>query len=1161
MILCALLVGLNANAQCLELYDGQGILTDQPYWVSCTGGDYTLNIQSTWNIGQYSIDWGDGSPITTGNSLVPPAMVSHLYPAVVDTFVVTFTELNTGCIITGVVVMEEFVSASIQIPVNTLTQVCAPEAIQFTNSSTDVSPTTTFTWDFGDMSNVAVYDHTNWGQTISHTYQQGTVSCETFVTLSAENYCTQLAGGPSVATFNPLRVWDIDTAVISASATLLCYPDTVVDFVNTSIRNCINQGNIAQRYEYWNFGDYWGTGHDSIIDWAPWPPPPVHTIAYPGIGTYNVMMLDSNFCGIDTAYITIEIVPPPSVMLSVNPDTVCVGESVFLDQTTFGGANAFFWDFDEGNGFQATGAGDRWYTFSTPGDHFVQYSAIINGATAGCADTAGAPVVVIPSPTAILTQSDTSACGPLAVQFGDASIDAITHEWNFGNGNTSNSANPPVQNYTGVANYDISLVVTNNQGCTDTTGAQVNIFDPPVVNLSDVNICLSDSLILSPPVTMSPGDNVVNYYWETGDGTIITDSVMAHMYSAPGVYQLVLVVDGIHCSNSDTATVTVAFPPTSVFSADTTMGCSPLSVQFTNGSAAVTNNQWFVDGVFIGSAVDTSYTFQNNGANDLVHTVSLAVSDGGGCVDTSSIQVTVHPEVRADFDYTTSMGCAPLDVQLQNTSSNATNYNWDFGDGNTSTQFAPQHTYINNTLVLQVFTITLIATDSITGCSDIYTRDVQVFPVADFTFNAVPDTGCSPLTVDFPVVLGAVSYEWDFGDGSIGSGAPMQHVFYNSDTIAVQYDVTLVTSNAFGCTDSVMQHVVVYPSPSAEFIITQPIQQIPNNTFAISNTGSNGTQYSYYWDFGNGTNSSNPFPGSVTYATAGNYTVSLIVSNAFCADTASDFAQLIDPDPVPSFTGSGEGCSPVLVEFQNTTMGATSFMWQFGDGNTSTLENPSHLYVLPGTYFPSLTTTGFGGQTQTTVSTDSVVVYPNAIANFTAQPNYVVAPDDAVYFYNLSSNADIFWWDLGDGNTSIVEHPVHYYQQEGQYDVTLIANNAYNCPDTFLMINAVLAESAGGLDFPNAFTPSSGGQTDGVYDPNSFDNDFFFPIYQGVVDYHLQVFNRWGEMVFESRDVKVGWDGYYRGQPAKQDVYVWKAFAKFSNGNQVTKSGDLTLLR
>ncbi|MCB0785332.1 MAG: hypothetical protein KDC02_14130, partial [Flavobacteriales bacterium] len=436
-----------ALGQCPQLYDYNGVPSASPYWFSCSGTNFTLLIATPNAVGNFTVDWGDGSPLHVGASLVPPQSVSHVYPSTVDTFIVVFTEIATGCVVQGVVVMEESTSASIQIPIGGLTQICAPQAIEFINSSTNVSENTTFTWDFGDGSPPLVLDHTNWGQTISHTYLQGTVGCETVVTLEAENYCNALQGGASQATFNPIRVWDLDSANITPSATLLCWPDNEVTYLNTTDRNCLQQGNIYQRYEYWNFGDYWGQGQDSIIDWTPWPPTFPHTIAYPGIGTYEVMMLDSNYCGIDTAYVQITIVPPPDVTLSVSPDTICAGETAFFNQTTNGGANFFQWDFGTGNGYQITGSGDQAHTYHTPGVYMASYAASIQGATAGCADTASVQVVVLPSPTAQFVLSDDAACDSLTVAFTNTSINAVTHFWDLGDGTTTNQATPPPHHY------------------------------------------------------------------------------------------------------------------------------------------------------------------------------------------------------------------------------------------------------------------------------------------------------------------------------------------------------------------------------------------------------------------------------------------------------------------------------------------------------------------------------------------------------------------------------------------------------------------------------------------------------------------------------------------------------------------------------------------
>jgi gliding motility-associated-like protein len=249
------------------------------------------------------------------------------------------------------------------------------------------------------------------------------------------------------------------------------------------------------------------------------------------------------------------------------------------------------------------------------------------------------------------------------------------------------------------------------------------------------------------------------------------------------------------------------------------------------------------------------------------------------------------------------------------------------------------------------------------------------------------------------------------------------------------------------------------------------------------------------------------------------------------------------------------------VQFTNTSLMALGYQWQFGDGGTSTADNPTYTYNVPGVYSVTLTATGPGGGTNTMVKIDSVIVRPRANAFFVLQPDEVIVPSQPVVTYNLSTEASSYFWDFGDGSTATAFAPVHYYSEPGTYSVSLVANNAWNCPDTFLLANAVTGTTAGELAFPNAFTPGNTGPGDGSYDPRSFDNDVFFPMYSGVESYRLEVFNRWGELLFVSDDVRKGWDGYYRGQPAKQDVYVWKAYARFSDGRETILKGDVTLLR
>lgn len=1316
---------LKSQAQC-DLYDGNGVASATPQWISCFGTDFNLTVQSPTNYADWTIDWGDGSAIESGTSLVFPAAITHTYLSTVATYNVTFTEVISGCQVLGTVIMEEPTTASIQIPFGGITQTCAPAPLEFINSSTNTSPTTVFTWDFGDGSPALVFDFTNEGDTISHTYQRGTVNCETFVTLSAENMCNTIQGGMSQATFNPIRIWDLDDASIGASATLLCYPDTTVVFDNTTDRNCLLQGNIFQRQEYWNFGNYWGTGSDSIIGWSPWPPTTPHTIGFPGIGSYDVMLLDSNFCGVDTANITITITAPPTANFSIDNDTICVNEVVTTTNLATGGGNTFFWNFGDGNGWQNLGAGSQTHTYISPGDYTISFVAAIGGA-AGCSDTATLPVHVKPIPNANFILDNNNGCDTLTVLFTDASVDAITWAWDFGNGNTDITPTPPAQFYPNPGIYPVSLSVTAINGCTDTRINNVNVYESPFVDFQPQSVCQNSLASFTDLSTSAAGDPIISWNWDFDNGSTSTLQNPTTTFTTNGTFDVALSVATANCANSDTITLTVEPVPTASFTQDVNQGCPALSVNYTNTSTGAALHTWdFADGN-TSNLLSPSNVFSNAGSTDTTYNVMLVASTVFGCSDTVYSPVTVYYGVTSSFSHDGFPGCAPLDVNFTNLSQPGENYFWDFGDGNSATTYHTTHQFVNSTLFIEVYDVSLAVTSS-NGCTDTSTQSITAYPMPDFNFSSVPDSGCSPLDVTFPSVVGAVSYVWDFGDASTGTGPSPTHTYtngttndvnytveliatspfgcvdtnygsvkvfpnpnsqfiplvdrgcppfaaqlqnnstgavsylwdygtgdtstnsnalhsytyfntttssisndvtlvsytaegctdtivtpvtvypeviadFNSDTAGcnplpidftdqsvnnnqwkwdfgngftdvvqnpshtftnvgiadTNYTVELIATSGFGCTDTTTQNILVYPTPVAVFTATPVTQTYPDATITINNSSSGGS-WNYNWDFGDGNNSSLIDPADHTYVTWGTYTIDLMISSPFCADSATQNITIIPPLPVPEIYGKGQGCRPVTVQFTDSSQYVTNYFWEFGDGGTSSQQHPLYTYSVAGDYVVQLTVVGPGGSA-TIFHTDTIYVHELANAFFQYSPTNVYVPNEPVQFFNLSSFADDYYWDFGDSTFSTDEFPEHFYQDPGTYDITLIANNSNNCPDTSLVENAVYAETGGEIVFPNAFTPNEDGSNGGVYDPASYNNDVFFPLYEGLEEYHLMVFNRWGELIFESFDPAIGWDGYYRDQLCQQDVYVWKAIVKFTNGVLETKAGEIHLLR
>jgi len=173
---------------------------------------------------------------------------------------------------------------------------------------------------------------------------------------------------------------------------------------------------------------------------------------------------------------------------------------------------------------------------------------------------------------------------------------------------------------------------------------------------------------------------------------------------------------------------------------------------------------------------------------------------------------------------------------------------------------------------------------------------------------------------------------------------------------------------------------------------------------------------------------------------------------------------------------------------------------------------------------------------------------------------------EQVRFFNLSAGADYYIWQFGDGDTSRANQPLHKYLKDETYDVTLAAYKVTGnivCPNIFTLSPAVTVLPAGVLKFSTVFKPNTTGPQDITTLPTggaALDQFFFPPIRETVINYKLQIFNRWGNLIFESHDINKPWNGYYKGELCKQGVYIWFVEGKYANGKPFKKTGDVTLL-
>ncbi|OFY92856.1 MAG: hypothetical protein A2309_13960, partial [Bacteroidetes bacterium RIFOXYB2_FULL_35_7] len=783
----------------------------------------------------------------------------------------------------------------------------------------------------------------------------------------------------------------------------------------------------------------------------------------------------------------------------------------------------------------------------------------------GCMESLSRDVIIFPGVHAAFTNSPENGCSPLNVNFQNTSVGSQNLVWEFGDGGSSIQQNPEHLYYNFSSMNDsveAVLIVNSVYGCNDT--ARNTIIVHPQVT---ANFIIENYTGCAPynAQILNISGNAEFCFWNFGDGDTMTsnDSVVYHTFSNSGntplnYYITLIAGSSTGCTDTIIRQITVYPQITSAFASEPLQGCSPLAVNFTNQSEGAANYLWnFGDGI-ISQAENPTHVFINESNEDILYSVSLLSYSLYNCIDSSKINVNVSPAPVALFTTDTTESCTPFTLAIQNLSSGGDSYIWNFGDGDSlvSDSANISHLYVNNSSQMQAYQLVLNAV-TVEGCTAQFSKTVFVFPnlVANFTIN---NAECSPYEAGIiNTSEGATSAQWNFGDGTNSLVYHPNHTFTNTTYQDVNYDVTLIAQSTYGCSDTITKKITVYPSPDASFFATPTEQTYPSSTVSIVNT-TQGTWY-YSWSFGDGQTAQGPAPGVHIYNTWGEYTITLVASGEHCIDSISQTIKIIPVTPVSQFTSSAlHGCPPLVVNFTNQSLYSNSFYWEFGDGSVSTQENPEHTFYTPGTYEVELTATGFSGQSN---SFQTIVVHQPPNAFFHINPAIVTIPDEQIQCYNLSDNGANYLWHFGDGDTSTLENPSHSYINAGMFDITLIAYSAEACTDTFTLSNGVRARSECNVIFPNAFTPNTGGGNGGAYTLPDLSFDVFHPLFRSVSSYKLEIFNRWGELLFVSDDIMMGWDGYYKNDICKQDVYVWKASWICADGKEYEAAGDVTVLR
>ena len=582
--------------------------------------------------------------------------------------------------------------------------------------------------------------------------------------------------------------------------------------------------------------------------------------------------------------------------------------------------------------------------------------------------------------------------------------------------------------------------------------------------------------------------------------------------------------------------------------------CIGETLQFTENSIGAQDLLWDfgVPGTDtdVSTASNPEFTFPDTG----VYEVMLIANPSWPCADTSSqvfyVYEPIDPEISVtdfvcagDMEYFSFTALGAFNAQ--------TNLTWTFNDGSPSASnlTSPGGIQFDNA---NAWDVTLTASHF--GCNSTTSFD-WVAPAQPQANIADQSSFCQGFTFDFEnLSSNADSWWWDFGVfGDADQSTEETPTFtYPGDGV---FTVQLIASADYTCSDTAWATVEIFPEIDPAFAPVDP-ECFSTNNFSLLPLFDNEVGTTYSWDFGGDTNSANVNGATVqnlVYAEPGTYTVTVTAIANGCEVVATEEIWVIE-DPIVQFTGGPtEGCPPHLVSFSNlsVTETATSYLWHFGDGSTSPSASASHVYENPGSFSVTLemNTGGYCSQELIMTQSNLVSILEVPQAGFNIDPNQVDILNPQVTFESLATGGVDCFYNFGDGGSSSDCNGTYLYTDGGLFDVTQTVINAAGCTST---AQGQVAVQGTVFYAPTAFSPNQ----DGL-------NDVWKPSALGITNYHLQVFNRWGALIWETRNVDEPWLGQVNGGEhfAPDGLYFWNAWMEDQILLPTTHAGHLLLIR
>ncbi len=835
--------------------------------------------------------------------------------------------------------------------------------------------------------------------------------------------------------------------------------------------------------------------------------PVIANATIPMTGVYTVTVTSVAGCTA-TANASVTVVTLPTAVLNSN-SPVCIGGA--LTFTASGGTIALTGP----NGFNSA-ATNPTITNVTAAANGI-YTLVVTAGSCSASTTSSVTINPLPVP---LANSNSPVCVGQPINF--TGNGGTGYAWSGPGGYTSATQNPTIAVAQATNAGVYTLTVTNANGCSNTITTNVAINPLPVIAaLNNPTVCLGTNINLA-----ANGGNGYSWTGPNGFTSLIQNPTIANATAAMAGPYTVVVTSALGCTNSAVSTVTVLPLPTPAIVSNTPCVGGTLNLQ---GSGA-SGYAWAGPNGF-SSAVQNPNINNVTAAAGGTYTLIASV---GTCTASITQAVTINT-LPTPAAANNAPICETNNLILSGNGGGT--YSWTGPLGFTSSVQNPTITNALNTHSGNY----IVTVTGANGCQATATTVVNVLanPAALANGATVCFGQAANLTAN-----GGTGYAWSGPNGFTSTQQNPTIPVVNNNTIG---NYTVIVTAANTCTSVTIANVVANPQPVPTITVTS--KTCLNGPVSLQSSA--GFQL-YQWTGPNGfvSNQANINFTTSTMNQAGNYVLS--VSNAGGCTGSVSAVLAIDPLPTGVLTSDGKAsCVPFCANFEVKTTGApiVSTNWQL---NNQTFVAPilNYCFTQAGNYPVKASFTDANGCANT--ATFAIGAYASPRADFEFSPLKPVESIDNVIFTNTSGgNNQVSWsWHFisNNGFISFNENTFYMFENAGDYPIALIVKNQWGCSDTVIKVVNVVEDQS--LFVPNSFTPNG----DGL-------NEIFQAKGKGFSQFNMQIFDRWGQKLYDSSEFSGGWDGTFQGKECQQDAYVWKIVVAYPNSKVKTYTGHVTLNR